>query len=268
MRNLTLICLLCAWLSASAQKLPNKQEASIWAPTNVKIDGNTNEWGGFAAYNTINHLYYTIANDNNNLYLVVQANDEYTSEKAIFGIKLTVNLPGEKGEKSKNNVVITYPTIVEIKKPDPIRNTIETIRKLKNDTSLTTRRKIDSLRQFANKSSDNAFKEIGVGGIKDISDAAISIYNIQDIKVVAKFGPPITYTYELAIPLKYLNAAINNGRKFSFNIKLNGIPEKTSDSPHAPPMIRPDGAAFMDPNISFVMFPTDFSGEYTLAKAP
>ena len=55
-------------LVVHAQKLPNKQEISFQAPTNIKIDGKASEWNNqFLAYNNATDIYYTIANDDKNL---------------------------------------------------------------------------------------------------------------------------------------------------------------------------------------------------------
>ena len=58
---------------ANAQKLPNVQQASLRAPENVKVDGKPTEWGDkLQAYNKATDVFYTIANDYNNLYLIIQ----------------------------------------------------------------------------------------------------------------------------------------------------------------------------------------------------
>ncbi len=56
-------------LSAQAQKLPNIQEASVWAPANVKVDARLTDWGEqLQAYNKTVGVNYTLANDDKNLY--------------------------------------------------------------------------------------------------------------------------------------------------------------------------------------------------------
>ena len=63
-------------LYANGQRLPNKQEEGFTAPQNVKIDGKATEWQNqFKAYNTATGIYYTVANDSTNLYLVIQATE-------------------------------------------------------------------------------------------------------------------------------------------------------------------------------------------------
>jgi uncharacterized protein YpmB len=88
-----------------AQKLPNIQQANIYAPAHLKIDGIANEWNNqFQAYNKTVDIYYSIANDDSNLYLIVRAKNEDIIEKiSKGGITLTI------GKKSENNVAITFP---------------------------------------------------------------------------------------------------------------------------------------------------------------
>src|SRR5471030_410005 len=94
-----------------AQKLPNKQEASIWAPGNIKIDGKADEWENkYQAFNKSAEIFYTIANDEGNLYLIVHAVKSSIIEKIMEGgISLTV-----KGSTSRNenrNATVLFPLI-------------------------------------------------------------------------------------------------------------------------------------------------------------
>ena len=90
-----LIALSFAVLSASsqAQKLPNKQDVSLRPSDKVKIDGKISEWGkDFKAYNHATNLFYSIANDEANLYLVIRAADQLTVRKIIAGsITFSIN---------------------------------------------------------------------------------------------------------------------------------------------------------------------------------
>ena len=78
--------IISASFAANAQGLPKVQQESIYAPANIKIDGKALEWGDkFQAYNVSNHLFYTLSNDDKNLYLIVFATDNATSSKIIYG---------------------------------------------------------------------------------------------------------------------------------------------------------------------------------------
>jgi hypothetical protein len=82
----TISFLLITHFTAKAQKLPNKQEVSLRIPADMKIDGNAKEWNNkFQAYNKLTNIFYTLSNDDKNLYLVIQATDPIIIEKMIRG---------------------------------------------------------------------------------------------------------------------------------------------------------------------------------------
>lgn len=116
-------------------------------------------------------------------------------------------------------------------------------------------------------------KLIEVEGIKEI-DPVISIYNEEKIKVAAVFDSQLSYTYEMAIPLKYLKLNINYPVKFRYNVKLNGQAANHSTVTTIPSgrfiaVFDEGGRPSYAIPISFPAatwaFPTDFSGEYILA---
>ena len=98
-------------LSAQAQKLPNVQEASVWAPANVKMDARLTDWGdNLQAFNKTLGLNYTLANDDKNLYLVIKATDQATTNKITAGgITLTINTDAKKSEKEA--YIISFPLV-------------------------------------------------------------------------------------------------------------------------------------------------------------
>ena len=95
--------------SAYAQKLPNVQKESIWAPAKIYIDGKVEEWGNhFLAHNHATNIFYTMANDANNIYLVVRAIKQNTIKKIVQGgITLTISSSGKKDDK--NSITVTFP---------------------------------------------------------------------------------------------------------------------------------------------------------------
>jgi len=245
---LSLIC-----FTANAQKLPSTQQISVWVPDHIKIDGKATEWGAkFQAYNRANHLFYSIANDDKNLYLIVHSSDKLTIQKMVrWGVALTVSGSIKKNTKDPNNVSVSFPVEDE-------RRNLSIIHTMGvKDISTNT----DSMMTARNTTIANIFKLIKVAGIKTISEPDISVYNVLGIKAAASFDNKLGYTYELAIPLKYLNIPVNNEIRFSYNIKLNGGVEKNGVSN----VIRVGGGGG-DPNNDYLFSPTDFWGEYTLAK--
>lgn len=294
--------------SLNAQKLPNKQEISLGAPANVKIDGKMNEWGDqLQAYNKATLIYYTIANDADNLYLVVRIENPDIINKAISGaITLTVN-PADKQSDEKCPAVsfplLDFASATAIrtnaslltgfaKRMQDAQNTTKRMQDAlgatNNDTNLnSTNTSKDSLLRVANKRLSEGTKEIKFSDIEGITDTVTGTHtnklkqfklyplfvipgyyipkeNNLGIKAAASFEGDKKYTYELALPLKYLK--VQPGKRFSYNIRLNGPMYKTR-RPTAGYAIRyriVNGTATeQDQDL---VEATDFWGEYTLAK--
>lgn len=243
-------------LFATAQKLPEKQEVSFRAPDNIKIDGKASEWGNkYQAYNPANYLFYTIANDDKNLYLVIHVSDNLAIEKIVrWGIAFTISKSLKRMSKDPNNVSISFP-VNEGKNLSVIHNL--------GERDFAPNR--DSLMAVRNTRISYIFKSIQVTGIKEIDEPTISVYNTLGIKAVAAFDNKLDYTYELAVPLKYLAVSINNGTRFSYNIKLNGGTINPA-APAAPVVIDNNGGIVPQPDNDYLFSPTDFGGEYALAK--
>ena len=249
-----------------AQKLPAKQQVSLRAPVNIKIDGKATEWDNkFQAYNNATNIFYTIANDNDNLYLAVQATDPLITRKIIIGgVKLTIDAGKQANGKE---VAITYPAFANENRP---------IMNLKDKPMGSKNQPLDNeaLNSFIsgiNKLFWDRSKEIKVQGIPAITDSLISVYNDNDIKAVARFDEQADYIYELAIPLKYCG----NAAKFNYTITLTGSPQVDGTTvvrdpagnitkiqvlvgPGAPPILNPS-------DMAMISSPTYLTGEYTLA---
>ncbi len=245
-------------VSAYAQKLPDKQQGSVLAPANVKIDGKITEWGDkLQAYNNVNRVFYTIANDADNVYLTIRLDDAGAITKVIYGgITFSVSANGA----SKEKIAVTYPTVISGFRNDnyeAIQFSHGRYKMLKKDGA--TADKLNELVKSTNKQITNYFKQIQVAGIKEITDPLIPIYNTENIKTVAAFNDQMQYVYEMAIPLKFVKPFINDG-KLKYNIKLNSRPTIKTN---APPMPSYNGN---DLELLYQNHPSDFSGEYTLAK--
>lgn len=249
--------LLCAVVPTivAAQKLPNVQTSSVPAPADIKIDGKPAEWGKLQALNHATGVYYTMANDAENLYLVVQGTDNHTVEKIISG-GVTLTIKNADKKSSATPVAITFPFILP-KDRFPI---VQKIKDKNQDTPFDQ----DDL----NKQLTLAEKEIDVRGIKEIQDTTISVYNDVGITVASKVDAKKVLTYELSIPLKYLQQGLDNST-LNYNIRLNPprvikMPAGTMIKVIGVMSIRKDSAAGDD--YQNLMSPTDFSGSYTLAK--
>ena len=205
-------------LSVQAQKLPNIQEGSVWAPANVKVDARLTDWGDqLQAYNKTVGLNYTLANDDKNLYLVIKATDQATTNKITAGgITLAINTDGKKSEE--NAYIISFPLV----DANSLRNQMSSFRPPAGvtggaGTQLDTAA-IDKMRKDAVKT----FKEIKLVGFKDIADSVVSIYNTYGIKAGVDYDSKGAMICELAIPLKYFNTSASKP-EFAYNLKLNGL---------------------------------------------
>lgn len=236
--------------SVYAQKLPSKQQGNLIAPAGIKIDGKATEWDNkFQAYNNATDVFYTIANNDEILYLTVQANDRNIVDKILRGgITFTVNHTINK--KDKDAVSVTYPVL----RDDAASNVLNTFARKSNEYREADKKSVNV--DDLNQSFDARSKLINIAGIKSITDEAISVYNEESIKAVSKFDGNLSYTYELGIPLKYLNLPGNGSNKFSYHIKVNEIAviKVSANAQLAPPTSTASLAT------------TDFWGEYTLAK--
>lgn len=263
LKLLLLLLAIAGTLTTTAQKLPNKQETPLFAPAKVKIDGKTTEWGAqFQAYNKATELFYTIANDNENLYLTVQATESLIARKIIAG-GLTLTLSSLDKTKNTEKVNITYP-VFDGKNPPKIN--------LGTKTDDFDQLDYDIFIYELNTEFVKKAKEIKLSGISAINDTLISVYNEHKIKAVGAFNDKKYYTYELVLPLKYIQPVIGAQSNFNYTITLNGSDRVegarieylnggsgvriTSNTNSAPSMA----------DMKFMSAPTNFSEEYTLAK--
>jgi len=271
--------ILMAGTTLTAQKLPNKQESSLRAPDNIKIDGKATEWNDkFQAYNTTTDVFYTIANDDNNLYLCVKANDETVINKLYrSGLTLVINTTGKKTDK--NAAMVIFP--VWDKENDFHTNTGIKPQIVPGDTLSVA--KADSFMREVNKKMISKEKWIRTAGMPHI-DSLISLYNEDGIKAAALFDNKMVYTLELCIALKNIGIrGIENAPVLNYHITLNALIGPI-DNRTVTYTIGPDGNTIMhvqrtgtprhignpadDMKYMNLTAITDFWGEYTLAKKP
>src|SRR4051812_43417870 len=88
-------------------KLPNIQTKSIRTPADLKIDGKSLEWNDqFQAYNRATSVFYTMANNDDVLYLIIKASDPDVINKIVDrGVTLTI----KRSKKDKDNMSFMYP---------------------------------------------------------------------------------------------------------------------------------------------------------------
>jgi len=212
---LSLMLLLTAF--ADGQKLPNIQKEGIKAPADVKVDGKAIEWGELHAYNHALQASYTLANDNNKLYLTISSNRKEVINKMINGgISLIIN----KARKTAvGATVITYPVFA----PDnaPVIN-LNAIFDIKPDAT-NAEKKMDSLITVSNKTLNDKAKFIRLSGVQNDVDTLVSVYNKDGVKAMGAFDKNKTYWVELSVDLKVLGIAIDDKTPFNYGIRFNQI---------------------------------------------
>ena len=261
------IILLSTTLAANAQKLPGVQTTSLHAPATVKIDGKATEWNDqLQAYNTNTNIYYSIANDANNLYITFRATDQVIMRKIINNsFTFIINNLAD-----KTPLIISLPIFSASDKNDLSR----TLYNKKGFNTDDVIKSTDSLVLMMNQKLEKG-KEIKLSGFNGITDPAISVYNEYGIKSKGLFDSNKALTYELAIPRKYINLTSN---KLNYTIRLNGLEENTDKNVTV--QTSPDGQATIStnsvtgsisvrrnsPETLIETTATNFSGEYELAK--
>lgn len=209
------------------QKLPEIQKQSQVAPATTKIDGKFLEWNdSFAAENKRTEIFYTIANDNKNLYLVLKSSSSTNTTKIFAGgITFVINTQGKKSDKDAQS--ITYPIIKRAERGQ------QGVRQgqggqgggqggFQNRTQQTPQQR-DSINIVQRKTQLADIKEFKVAGFKLITDSLISIYNEYGIKAVGSIDSKGEYVYEMAIPLNLLDLSTETPKEFSYQIKVNGL---------------------------------------------
>jgi len=212
-------------LTAQAQKLKDVQELSVTAPSNIKVDGRNTEWNDtFQAENKRTGVFYTMSNDDKNLYLVVKSTDLTTNAKILAGgITLAINTEGKK--KEKESITLTYPLINRPAQGGGQggRRQMGAIIGGGGGSSTQTPEQRDSTMAVMQKRQLSQVKEIKISGFKKTTDTLISIYNDLGIKAFSSIGNDKAFFYELAVPLEELGISKDAPKEFAYNIKLNGL---------------------------------------------
>ena len=284
------LIVLAPCVQLNAQKLPNKQERSVWAPPNPKIDGQTDEWNNkFEAYNRATEVFYTIANDDNYIYLIAQAVSPRIAQKILEGgvtFRLTTN------KHNTDWISITFPLISK-KDNQPIIYNSQKKRVMAKDSNIN---KVlnDSILLLTNKLLKNNLKHIRINGITgdDITDTVeinpsnenyflglpmhqkndryLLINNNDGIKTAAEFTRSRALNIKFAIPLKFFNSKGIKLNKIWYGVKLNG--RMDTNGKLSPGYVVTykfgQGGKVLSTSDEDLNNATDFSAEYTLAKKP
>jgi hypothetical protein len=295
MKKILLIVFSLLTLNTFAQKLPDVQVTSLSAPANLRIDGKYTDWNDtYAAENKRTEVFYSLANDDKNLYLVLKSVTSAAASKIMLGgITFTINTQGKK--KEKDAISVTYPLVVRTRNQGGRNGQFQGQRTGgipgggQNRTQQTQQQR-DSASAVQRKTALATVKEIKISGFKAITDTLVSIYNEYGLKAVGSFDQHGAFVYELAIPLSLLELSAADGKDFAYQIKLNGMTATNFGGNNNGGAVsvsgnpggnfggngggngggRPNGggnfAASTSINMQDLMTPTDFWGKYTLLK--
>ncbi|PSL43695.1 hypothetical protein CLV51_1074 [Chitinophaga niastensis] len=188
-------------INVSAQDSePNK-----WAPANIKIDGQATEWPKpLQFYNNVTKLFYTIANDKENLYVIISVPDQQSQVKIMrSGFTFSVNPSGKK----KGGASITFPLTANVNTGAP-------------DVPEASRALIAG--ELKKQILAN-LKEIKVDGFDSIPDGNIPVQNTFGIQTAATFDAAGNLVCELGIPLKVLGITAGSDKPIAYRFKVNAL---------------------------------------------
>lgn len=263
-KSIFTILLQLLFLAVYSQRLPKVQAINLRAPVNANVDGKPTEWGKMQAYNPVAEIFYTIANDDKKLYLVVQSKERDMILRLVNGgVTLLIQ---KSGKKSDNGAVGAKFPFIEKGQNIGISANKDTENGKREDVTAT------------NKSLSTKIKWMYTKGLLG-KDSLLSVYN--DVGILARNAISVNgiYTSELAIDLRLLGLSTSNNIKFAYHIIINGEPNRhiVTFAPEKWTVKSTDGTTLTEAQVqaakqsmrdSYTAFSStsDFWGEYTLAK--
>lgn len=185
-----------------------------------KADGVSNEWNEpLNQYNDATKLAFALANDDKNLYIIIESLDPQTTFSVLRGgITLNINTEGKK----KDGMKLTFPLMERPPMP----------------------KEGEEHREHTPLSPDGTTpdpvmmnKSIRVSGFKNIADGELPAINQDGIETGMSIHPNRDLIYELSIPLAQLQVGLDLKKPLVYNIKINE-PNKSGFKREA----RPEGA--------------------------
>jgi hypothetical protein len=203
---------------AQSKTAPNKLQPP---PANITVDGDLKDWGdSLRYYNQDKQLNYSLANDQDNIYMAIRINDRSQQIRVLrAGLTLSIDTRGKK----KETFSITFPV-----GDQSIGDQIQEASDLQGSNDVTQQDRDDLASARLTK-----LREIRVVGFKDIEGETITTSNTYGIKTAIDYDKDGNLVYEAAIPLKFFHADDPAKSEWAFNFKINGITHKgaTPSSP-------------------------------------
>lgn len=201
-------------------------------PSNITIDGDVKEWGdSLRYYNKEKQLNYSLANDQDNLYMAIRVNDRSEQIRILrAGLTLSIDTRGKK----KESFTITFPV-----GDQSAEGIAETTQDLQGGNSNVKQEDRDELM----RARLTKLREIKVTGFKDIESETMTTSNTYGFKVAIDYDKDGYLVYEAAIPLKFFHADDMTKTEWAFNFKINGItrPGQDKSGPEQEGMTRGGG---------------------------
>ncbi|MEJ7693376.1 hypothetical protein [Daejeonella sp.] len=173
-----------------------------WANSPIVADGSLSDWpDSLSLFNEATNLYYSLANDDKNVYLAIRSASKQDLTKILAGgISFSANIEGKK----KDPATVIFPIIDRT--PGKSRNTKEQPEPEEMQKQILSR-----------------IKDIKVTGFKEIIDGGISLQNTYGIRAAASFDKNNNLIQEIIIPLSLLNLSTANAGEVTYSIKVNGL---------------------------------------------
>jgi len=191
---------------ALAQHADPDEDVNLWMPQPVVVDGNSSEWHEpLNNYNTPTQLAFALANDQQNLYLIIESLDAATTGKLLRGgLTLNINTAGKKKDGIKLN-------FLGMQQPPPPHS----------GQSDSVQHPEPEMIHHPNPEHAPGVTAIQVSGFSQIPDGALPVPNKEGIQIAAAFNKQRDYICELSIPLALLELKGNEGKAIAYNIKIN-----------------------------------------------
>ncbi|MBO9674688.1 MAG: hypothetical protein J7577_14670 [Sphingobacteriaceae bacterium] len=211
--NLKKISLLVALLISGRLLNAQEVEENIRMVKPFKADGISNEWNEpLNQYNDATRLAFALANDDQNLYVIIESLDPQTTFSILSGgITLNINTAGKK----KDGMKLTFPLMERPPSPKDV------------DASEGhhTQHPDGDMGMMHDPAAMN--KGIRVSGFKNIADGDLPADNQSGIETGMSIHPNKDLIYELRIPLAQLGVDLDMKKPLVYNIKINQ-PNKTA----------------------------------------
>jgi len=253
-----------ALIKTSAFSQAKVHDGGVLAPPKVNIDGKNNEWGQLQVHTNNIDADYTIANDNEKLYLIVTASNQLSARKILAG-GMTFDIFLSSNDKSK--ISIKYPLFSQANWPNINLKDITDGK----SSPISNNKMVDSFVNSNNIKLLGHSNEIKILGSNYSKDTLYSVYNESGINGAIAIDTKLNLSCEIAIPLKFLGLSAKQGGSIKYDIIVNGsnfADGNIIESVEGGTRVRAIGSAPLVPmqEMRYIRYPTDVKGAYTIVN--